>query len=74
MVLTISELFKEIRLNNKWIPKNSTDYSNIKIDDLKNMADNYFDELNYQGRFFHDYHNVLSRIELLRVFKNKTRL
>lgn len=66
---TTQELFKEIRLNLDWSPSKEQNYSNVNINTLKRLADNWFDKLNYQGDFFSDYNDILGRIDKLRLFK-----
>jgi hypothetical protein len=67
----MEKLFRTILFNKTWKPDPNIDYSDINIVELKKMADDRFDNLNIQGRFFYDYNNVLDRIELLRKFKEK---
>lgn len=64
-------LFKTIRDNPSWKPESGLNYSKYNIFELKKMADDWFDKLHSQGFFFHDYNEVLERIELLSKYKNK---
>lgn len=73
VMVEIGKLFRTILLNKTWKPDPDIDYLNIDITKLKKMADDRFDDLNLQGRFFHDYNNVLARIELLKKFKDSKR-
>lgn len=61
----MNDLFHEIRINKNWKPSNDIDYSFVNIEKLKKLADNWFDKLVYKGDFFHEYNEVLERIELL---------
>ena len=67
----MKKLFRRILLNDDWKPEDEIfeDYGQIDIDELKKMADERFDNLNLQGRFFYKYNNVLNKIEILRKFK-----
>ena len=67
----MKELFKIIRTQKYWEPLESINYSKIDIQKLREMADEWFDKLNTQGYFFHDYNVVMERIEELKKIKLK---
>ena len=62
----MNELFNEIRTDRKWRPIEIIDYSFVDIEKLKKLTDNWFDKLVYKGGFFHEYNEVLQRIEILK--------
>lgn len=64
----MKKLFTKIRTEKTWEPSLEEDYSKINIIKLREMADEWFDKLNMEGYFFHDYNIVLERIEKLRKF------
>jgi len=65
----LEPLFVRLRSEIEWDPSSyPSDLTKVDFEILLYLTDNWFDKLYVQGFFFHDYNDVLARIEDLKKY------